>query len=122
MSSACSFSAPNAKSFDQWAKQRGRAAYPVGQGWTLKLHAFAPSSYGPAADGIDTAALARPSSADKLDRVVNRRGDPRPRFRAARLYCWPDMPKNQAVLSGIDVLTDRNSMVEIGRASWRERV
>lgn len=28
------------------------------------------------------------------------------------LYCWPDLPKNQAVLSAIDVLTDKNSMID----------
>ncbi len=28
------------------------------------------------------------------------------------LYCWPDLPKNQAVLSGVEVLTDRNAMID----------
>jgi len=28
------------------------------------------------------------------------------------LFCWPDLPKNQAVLSPIKVLTDQNSMVD----------
>ncbi len=28
------------------------------------------------------------------------------------LYCWPDLPKNQAVLSGVEVLTDSNSMID----------
>ncbi len=28
------------------------------------------------------------------------------------LYCWPDLPKNQAVLSAIEVLTDKNSMID----------
>ena len=27
------------------------------------------------------------------------------------LFCWPDLPKNQAVLSAVKVLTDKNSMI-----------